>query len=245
VSTLVLVLPLPGGDSLDEVLVEQALRDVGRSRAERGVERARLVGESVLWRFFADDVGAYRLRARRHVSFKAFRAHPDLPVPRAFVGRAVKLVAQLRTLPPPLARALSGSHHRLLLGVQDPARKLGLAEESARHGWTARELGERIREDGARVGGEAGRPPTARKAFGRALEDLLAIQVRALAVRQEATTAPHPSPGVLADLLHDLAVTARLVEDIRAALAGPLASRGRPRVRSEGRGRWGARARGC
>jgi hypothetical protein len=151
---------LPGAAALDRRLVDQAVHDLNRIHAAKGLETAREMGEYIVSTFFGGDAGAFDAHGRGHISFGALAQRDDLQVSKSAIWYAVKLLPQLRQLPPTVAQALPMSHHRLLLHVDDPKAKAKLAEKAVKKGLSKRQLEGEIEKLKKR---DPGAPPRGRR----------------------------------------------------------------------------------
>ena len=137
---------LPGEAAVDETLVNQAVHDINAIYGAKGLETARAVGEYVLAKFFNGDLDYAEKKHGKHLSFTALAEHDDLAVGRTTLWYSVSMLGQLRQLPDDIAGSLPFSHHKLLLTVKDPAKKLELAKEAVTTGVGKREFETRVRE---------------------------------------------------------------------------------------------------
>lgn len=214
---------LPGEGAADEGLVNQAVDQVNRLYAGKGLETARVIGEYLLTTFFAGDSANFRERGKAHVSFRKLAEREDLYVSYSFLWNAVAVVDQLRQLPPDIAEALPLSHHQALLPLKDEKAKVKLAREAVKKHLDKRTFREEVKKVRAKENPDsrAGRPPLPAfaKAFGQ-LDKLVK-----LARTEDVTEASfeHYSREKAQQLLLDtedkLAALQRLLEKVRAQLA--------------------------
>ena len=66
---------------------------------------------------------------------------------------------QVQQLPGDVAEALTLTHHRVLLAVDDAARKVQLATAAVSQGWTTDQLAEEVQKARPKDATKAGRPP--------------------------------------------------------------------------------------
>lgn len=187
-----------------------------------GLVAALDLAECLLDAFFDGDPGAWRDDGASHPDFRAFLRDPRLEPSATSVWYALGVWEQYHALPPEIAEVLSLAHHRALLPVRDPTRKLELARASASEGWSKRRLEKEVRavpEDDAR----RGRPRT--PAFVRA-----AANVRqGLAEAITATPSPEEferlgvdeSRRTIQGLREDLRALAALADAWDAVIDGP------------------------
>lgn len=160
-TALVLASNLPGGDALDADFLASAVREINRLHAAKGLETARAVGSFVLETFFGNDTENFRAHGKKHVTFRELGEREDLQVSYSFIWNAVSVVDQLRLLPADIASVLPLSHHKLLLPVKDPEKKVKLATEAVEKGLGKRELEAKVKKVRAKetVGEKRGRKP--------------------------------------------------------------------------------------
>ena len=158
-SAIVLAPNLPGGDALDADALTIAVREINRLHAAKGLETARAIGSFVLETFFDNDTANFRANGKKHVTFRELGEREDLQVSYSFIWNAVSVVDQLRLLPENIASVLPLSHHKLLLPVKDPEKKLKLATEAVEKGLGKRELEQKVKKVRAKetVGEKRGR----------------------------------------------------------------------------------------
>lgn len=170
---------LPGAETVDDDALTAAVREINRLHAAKGLETARAIGSFVLETFFDNDTENFRSHGKKHVTFRELGEREDLQVSYSFIWNAVSVVDQLRLLPENIASVLPLSHHKLLLPVKDPEKKVKLATEAVEKGLGKRELEQKVKKVRAKelVGEKRGRKPDPellkllRKATG-AVEDL-------------------------------------------------------------------------
>lgn len=162
---------LRGAGAVDAALVDEAVRQVNRLYAAKGVETARVIGEYLVGAFFGGDPGSFTAREKGHASFRALEARDDLGPSYTFLWYSVRFLPQLRALPADVADALPMSHHRLLIHVKDEDQKAKLAQKAVTKDLSKRELEDEIRKlrEKGRDGKRRGRPalPSFVKAFNR------------------------------------------------------------------------------
>ncbi|MFZ5479075.1 MAG: hypothetical protein ACOZNI_20060 [Myxococcota bacterium] len=168
--------PLPGEGAVEDLLLHRAAQEINRLYARGTLETACRVGEYVLDTFFDGDLELFRSRKRKHATYAALCRSGLVQVTPSFVWYCVHLDAQRELFPAATAEALSISHHKLLVHVQDVPLKQELAEEAVREGLTRDGLAERIEaRKRPHVGGRRGRPPA--PAFAKVLTKLKAVSV--------------------------------------------------------------------
>ncbi len=160
---------LPGEDTVDEQMVDNAVVHINGVYVAKGLEMARAIGEYVMTTFFGDDPEVFRSRGNNHITFKELGKRDDLHVSSMFIWRAVSVVRQMRVLPGPVAETLPYTHHTLLLPLKDEETKRCLATRASEEKWPKRKLEEEVRrarkEEPRRS--KAGRPPL--RAFQKTL----------------------------------------------------------------------------
>lgn len=156
---IVLASSLLGGDALDSGVLADAVREINRMYAAKGLETARVIGSFVLKTFFDNDTENFRKHGKKHATFRQLAEREDLHVSYSFIWNAVSVVDQLRLLPENIAEALPLSHHKLLLPVKDADKKLKLANEAVEKGLGKRELEQKVKKIRAKetVGEKRGR----------------------------------------------------------------------------------------
>lgn len=97
-------------------------------------------------RFFGGDIEAFDSGKSKSASFRALAKHPDLRFSATYLWTAVAVVGQLREFPENLGRRLPLSHHRLLLPIDDVAKKVALARRAVEAGLSKSELAIEIRQ---------------------------------------------------------------------------------------------------
>lgn len=151
---------LPGEGTVDEELVDQVVARVNGLWAGKGLETARAIGEYVVETFFKGDPENFRVRGKKHVSFRKLAQREDLYPSYSWIWKAVSVVDQLRLLPENVAGTLPMSHHTLLLPVKDEGTKVELAKKAAEKHLTREQLASEVKKVRARQRkGEVGRPP--------------------------------------------------------------------------------------
>ena len=138
-------LQLPGEELVDAQLLDEAVADLNQIYTTKALETARLIGKYILERFFGGDLNAFRSQGRRHVSFRMLAARPDLKFSYTYLWTCVAVVEQFDNLPHDLAEALPLSHHRMLLPIRDPQKKVALAKRAVTEGLSKRAFAEAIR----------------------------------------------------------------------------------------------------
>ncbi len=154
------VVPEEGGE-VDEAALSEAVAEINRLYVAKGLEMTRAIGSYVLDRFFDGDTANFRTHGRKHVTFRKLGERTDLRVNYQFIWNAVAVVDQLKQLPENIAEALPLSHHKLLLPVKDPEKKLKLASEAIEKNLGKRELEQRVKKVRAKEipGEKRGRKP--------------------------------------------------------------------------------------
>lgn len=226
----VITTALPGAAELDQSLVDQAVADLNRLHAAKGLETARAMGEYVVARFFGGEIDAFETQGRSHVSFGALAAREDLQVSKSALWYAVRLLPQLRQLPEDLVVALPLSHHRLLLHVEDPAAKARLAERTVADGLSKRDLAREIESLKRRYpdAPARGRPPTPGfvKALGRLKKVTEAVGATEVDEAALLTYGLDRTRKVLDEVEHGLAQLTAMRDQIAARL-GEVEARSR------------------
>ena len=152
---------LPGEAEADESLIDQAVDELNRRYAVKGLETMRAIGEYVIQYFFDGDPDNFREKGKKHVSFRELAKHPNLRVSYNFIWNAVSVVDQMRLLPENIAEALPPSHHKLLLPIKSEKKKVALAEKAVEKGLSKRDLEKEVAKVREKEKGDsrAGRPP--------------------------------------------------------------------------------------
>lgn len=152
---------LPGSESVDEQLLDNAVQEINRLYITKGMETYQAIGEYVLQTFFDGDVESVRSHGRKHASFRALGDREDLHAGYTFIWRSVNMVLQLRQLPAPVAEQLPFTHHIALLPIKAEDAKRKLAEKAVKGSWTSRQLAGEVKEIRAkqRAKTKVGRPP--------------------------------------------------------------------------------------
>lgn len=166
---------LRGEGAIDEPLVDEAVRQVNRLYAAKGVETARVIGEYLVGAFFGGDPGSFTAREKGHASFRALEARDDLGPSYTFLWYSVRFLPQLRALPADVADALPMSHHRLLIHVKDEDQKAKLAQQAVTKDLSKRELEDEIRKLRERTSEGATRGRKALPAFVKAFNGIKKI----------------------------------------------------------------------
>lgn len=214
---------LPGEAAVDEALVAQAVQEINAIHSAKGLETARAIGEYVLAKFFNGDLDHAQKKHGKHMSFTALAEHDDLAVGRSTLWYSVSLLGQLRELPDDIAGSLPFSHHKLLLTVKDPEKKLELAKEAVTTGVGKREFEDRVREvrgerwaDGGKPGRQA-LPPWAKRIGGieRVVESAMAGELTVDEVVRHGT-------GKVEERLAEVNAAIERLEDFRASLTEAL-----------------------
>ncbi len=140
----------PGEHRLEPALLAEAARGLRVLRLRRGLDTAVAVGRLVLDTFFDGRVDVFRTRGKTHTTFDRLTKLPaaERSFSKAYIYHAVRVLEQLGQLPSELGHALSFSHHKVLLGVEDTATKEALARRAVEAGWTR----ERLSEEAQRAG---------------------------------------------------------------------------------------------
>lgn len=156
-----LAVTLPGEARTDDAVLTQAVQHINRLYTAKGLETARAIGSYVLETFFGSDPENFRKKGKKHVTFRKLAERDDLHVSYSFIWNAVAVVDQLKLLPENIAEALPLSHHRLLLPVRDPEKKLRLASEAVEKGLVKRQFEARVKTARAKelTGERRGRKP--------------------------------------------------------------------------------------
>lgn len=167
-----LALLLPGADSVDKVLVDNAVVKLNQLYRTKGLETAKALAECVIAIFFGGDAEAFASRGRRHVSFQELQGREDLQVSYLFLWNSCAVYNQLRLLPDDIGNALPMSHHKLLLPVKNTETKVALAETAVGENLSKRDFALRVKEarDTEKSESKLGRPPL--PAFAKAFAKL-------------------------------------------------------------------------
>jgi hypothetical protein len=136
--------------------IERAVAEIRHVTRVGALELALNVGEIVFHRIYGGDIELLRKNGPKHVSFGKLALHPELPMSKASLWRAVAIyelslrVPQLKS-----GRHIGVSHVRTVLGLpsRDQERLLGRAE---RQRWRVAEL--QAHAASSRKG-RGGRPP--------------------------------------------------------------------------------------
>jgi hypothetical protein len=169
-SSAAVAAPLPGEGAVDSTLLDQAVAELNRRYAVKGLETIREIGEYVLAVFFDGEPENFRDRGNGHITFRQLGERDDLRVSYAFIWRAVSVVDQLRLLPEEVASALPPTHHTLLLGVKDTKKKQDLARQAVAGEWSKDRLQVAVTKLREKEKSAAGRPPL--PAFVKAIHKL-------------------------------------------------------------------------
>ena len=125
---------------MDEGLLEHAVSEINRIYVSKGLETARAIGNYVVESFFGGDLGAFREREKKHVTFRALADREDLHVAYNTIWYSVAVLEQLRLLPDNIAEALPLTHHKLLLPVGEVETKVELAKRAVEERLSSRDF---------------------------------------------------------------------------------------------------------
>jgi len=212
---------LPAATEVDAALVDQAVADLNAIYASKGIETARALGEYVVDRFFGGDVDTatrFGASGARHRSFRALAERDDLHVSHAHLWVSVRVLGQLRQLPPDVASALPLSHHRRLLAIHDEETKVRLAEEAVRSGLTVKALEAEVAHARAQVatGAKRGRRPL--PGWVKAVNALGRIEFRVEEVTAEMVEGLGEERG--AEIVGTIEEAIRSLEELRGRIVG-------------------------
>ena len=157
-------------------IVDEAISEITRIWTTGLRETVLQVGAYMIRTFYGSVEAARSLSPAKPSSLRALiERAAELPLSAHALKVAVAVTVQARSLPRPVARALSASQHEKLLVVRDAALRARLATEAVSERLTVRELEARVRQvQPPRAGGRKPRHP---------LERGLAAAVRALAAQ--------------------------------------------------------------
>lgn len=130
--------PIDSVALVDESLVRDAVAEVNTLVLREGLRATVKLGKYLLKTVLRGSLAD--LDGEGTPTWRALAASPELTVAPSTLWFAVKTVEQLELLPREVGRALSPSHHRRLVAVQDLERKRELAARAAEEGWTVRQL---------------------------------------------------------------------------------------------------------
>lgn len=147
----------------------EAVNSIARGE---GLVAALDLAECLLDAFFDGEPATWRDEGGAHPGFRAFLREPDLEPSAATVWYALGVWEQYHALPREIADGLSLAHHRALLPVRAPDRKLALARAAARHGWSKRRLEREVRALSDEPGRGRPRKPGFVRAAARVREGL-------------------------------------------------------------------------
>lgn len=153
---------LPGGTSVDDDILDRAVADLNAIYVTKGLETAVAIGEYVLDAFFDGDLTRARNTRKKHVSFRALGNRVDLLVSYSFISNALGVIEQIELLPGDVVRALTLTHHKLLLPVRDLGTKVKLARMAAAQELPTRDFERavrKVRAEETEKGPRVGRPP--------------------------------------------------------------------------------------
>ncbi|MCA9517570.1 MAG: hypothetical protein KC635_21670 [Myxococcales bacterium] len=146
-----------GLDPMEEQTVNEAVSWLNARVQSSGLALAIEVHAYVIDRFFRGEYAAFASKnPLKSKSFNALCRREDLELSRTTLSLMVRTGEQLKTMPAPIAQALSMRHHRALLQMDDVGERNALAAIAAEQGWTAATLDEVIRSQ--RPPGPPGRP---------------------------------------------------------------------------------------
>ena len=123
---------------VDENLVRQAVAGVNALVLREGLKATVKLGRYLLDTVLGGEAAG--LDGEGTPTWRALAAAPELRVAPSTLWFAVKTVEQLGLLSREVGRALSVSHHRELVAVDDVPRKRELARRAVEEGWTVRQL---------------------------------------------------------------------------------------------------------
>lgn len=209
---------LPGEQSIDEHLLEEAVLDLNQIFALKAIETARLIGKYILDHFFDGSLANFHDRGKKHLSFRCLAERSDLRFSYSYLWTCVAVVEQFEHLPRPIAESLPLSHHRLLLPVRNPEEKIKLATRAVEEGLSKRELAEAIksrppRRRQRRAVANAGEHPLA-----RTLAQIRAAVTEALsspALTQLTELPPAASGDVIVELEREVGKLSQLLEALK------------------------------
>ena len=137
-------LPFGGRDLVDHHLLRVAVEEINAMTLRDGLEGVVALGRWVLETFFGGDSERFEVERGSQPTWRALGRHPALGVSTTELWYAVRIVEQLDELPRRIGRALTPSHHRLLLTVEERRTKRRLARAAVEGGWGVRELAAEI-----------------------------------------------------------------------------------------------------
>jgi len=152
---------LPGGVTINDKLVEQAVVEVNRIYMVKGLEMYLGMGQFLLETFFDGDPTKFQDGASKHVSFRELAKRNDLIPSYSHLFNAVAVVAQLPQIPEDIREKLSVSHHKALLPLKDDRAKDRLARRAVDKGLSVPALRAEVQKALGKLKGKsrAGRPP--------------------------------------------------------------------------------------
>ena len=121
-----------------------AVEEINAMTLRHGLEGVVALGRWVLETFFGGDSERFEVERGSQPTWRALGRHPALGVSTTELWYAVRIVEQLDELPRRIGRALTPSHHRLLLTVEERRTKRRLARAAVEGGWGVRELAAEI-----------------------------------------------------------------------------------------------------
>jgi len=150
---------LRGERQVEAALLDQAVHELNRLHARKGLEHKVAVGTYVKTTFFGGDYGAYRRKEKKHVTYRQLGKREDLDMSFGAIQQCVAVTEQIKDLPDDLAWALSFSQHRALFSVIPMEEKVALARAAVEECLTVVALQERVARHQDEVGaGGLGRP---------------------------------------------------------------------------------------
>jgi hypothetical protein len=144
----------------EAALVDGAVLWLNRSVHASGVQLAVQVSDFVLSTFFGGNYDQFQSNdPTKPVTFAALCQREDLAISEHTLYRLVRIGREVGLLPQDVGEALSLSHHRLLLAVDDTSTRRSLAKQAAKQGWSVEELANAIKEKQPPDPKRPGRPP--------------------------------------------------------------------------------------
>ncbi len=206
---------LPGGASVDDKLLQQAVDEINDIYVRKGLEMYLDMGNFILGAFFGGDTAKFLDGAKDHMSFRELANREDLIPSYSHLYNAVAVVGQLPQIPEDLRERLSVSHHKALLPMKDEKAKERLAKKAVDKGLSVPALRAEVQKALSKLKGKsrAGRPPLPGfvKGIHKLVKDIDAIE----AVEFDEDEFEHYSPTDAKKLLVDLEAQVKALDTYR------------------------------
>lgn len=109
---------------------DSSVQKVNRLANSRGLDGAEELGRFVLDTYFQGSPERFRREGKGNPAFRLLVDSPKLAASYSLLYYSVAVTEQLDQLPAEVGRALSFSHHKLLLPVKDPRTKEAFARKA-------------------------------------------------------------------------------------------------------------------